>query len=851
MARNKIDYGIDLGTTNSAISRIEQGEPIILKTDTLKDTMPSCIFFNKKKSIQVGDSAYSALKRDKLKALRNPDKATSNAFIEFKRTMGTDKTYFSQAMEQEYNSEELSSEVLKALKAFVSDESVNSIVVTVPAKFTSNQKDATLRAASLAGFTQCELLQEPIAAAMAYGTSSSIKDGHILVFDFGGGTFDAALVEVHEGIMKVIDTEGDNYLGGKNLDLAIVDKIIMPYLEAEYELDELLSDDNNKKALQAAMKFYAEETKIQMSFNDTHNILSDLGDIPFEDDDGEELELDITVTQDMMKEAVGPVFQKSIDACIELLERNNVSANAIKSLLLVGGPTYSPILRTMLEEQLIKPDLSVDPMTVVSKGAALFASTVDISEQVQEEQRDRAKIQLQLSYEATTVEEEEFVAVKVLEDKTDGNIPEKIFVEFTSSDKSWSTGKNLIGKSGEVIDVALKEDTSNLFKITVSDEKGNILECEPESFTILQGSKIGSATLPYCYGVEIKSRESGKVIFDRIKGLDKNQSTPAIGTKNGLKTQKTIRPGLTEDSIKIAIYQGEHNAQGTRAVHNEHVYDVIITGEHLPKLLPEGSDVELTVKVDKSERVTVSAYFPALDFTHEIDVPTNTKQKEIPADYLETEINKGIQSHRMICEEGVYQDSAELDALESELDSIQEEFELGKSDYDRKMGVLHRLRTAIKKIEAIQDDSEWPKIEDELKSVFYQLEETNDRFENEKATALISEFKAQIPEVIKQKDVKVAQELIDNMRQLDFVITDEGLGAKMEIGLLVHFNDEFDMLQWSDRYTARTLINRGLELAADSPSKEKLRPIIIELYSMLPKADQAIVTEGSGNELIG
>jgi len=851
MARNKIDYGIDLGTTNSAISRIEHGEPTILKTDTLKDTMPSCIFFNKKKAIQVGDSAHSALKRDKLKALKNPEKAISNAFIEFKRTMGTDKTYYSQVMDHKYNSEELSSEVLKALKSFVSDESVNSVVVTVPAKFTSNQKDATLRAAELAGFSQCELLQEPIAAAMAYGTTSSIKDGHILVFDFGGGTFDAALVEVHEGIMKVIDTEGDNYLGGKNLDLAIVDKIIIPYLKEEYELDDLLSDEQNDIALQASMKFYAEETKIQMSFNETHNILSDLGDIPIEDDDGEELELDITVTQEVMEIAVGPIFQKSIDTCKELLNRNKVSASSLKSLLLVGGPTYSPILRAMLEEQLIKPDLGVDPMTVVSKGAALFAATVDISEDVQEEQRDRTKIQLQLSYESTTVEEEEFVAVKILEEKTDGTIPDKVFVEFTNGDKSWSTGKTQVEKSGEVIDVILKQDTSNLFSVTVSDEKGNLLDCEPESFTIYQGSKIGSATLPYHYGVEIKSRESGKIIFEPIKGLEKNQPTPAVGTKNGLKTQKAIRPGLKEDSLKIALYQGEHGAKGTRAIHNEHVYDVLITGEHLPKLLPEGSDVELTVKIDKSERMTVSAYFPTLDFTHEIEVPKDTTQKEIPEEYLATEINKSIQSHQLICEEGVYQNKDELDSLESELSSIKEEFDLGKTDYDRKMGILHRLRSAIKKIETIQGDSEWPKVEEELKSVFYQLEETNDEFENERAKTLINQFKAQIPEVIKHKDVTVAQELIDNMRQLNFSIADEGLGAQMEIALLYNLNEEFDMLQWSDRYSARSLLDRGLQIAADAPSKDRLRPIVSELYSMLPQADKAMLSEGDGTELIG
>lgn len=851
MARNKIDYGIDLGTTNSAISRIEHGEPTILKTDTLKDTMPSCIFFNKKKAIQLGDSSYSALKRDKLKALKNPGKANSNAFIEFKRTMGTDKQYTSPVMELKYNSEELSAEVLKALKSYVSDESVNSVVVTVPAKFTSNQKDATLRAAELAGFSQCELLQEPIAAAMAYGATSSIKDGHILVFDFGGGTFDAALVEVHEGIMKVIDTEGDNYLGGKNLDIAIVDKIIFPYLQEEYVLEEYLSKDINKKALQDAMKFYAEETKIQMSFNETHNILSDLGDIPLEDDDGEEVELDITVTQDMMKEALELVFQKSIDTCKDLLNRNKISATSLKSLLLVGGPTYSPILRAMVEEQLIKPDLSVDPMTVVSKGAALFAATVDISEDVQEEQRDRTKIQLQLSYESTTVEEEEFVAVKILEEKTDGTIPERVFVEFTNGDKSWSTGKTLVEKSGEVIDVILKQDTSNLFSVTVCDEKGNLLDCEPESFTIFQGSKIGSATLPYYYGVEIKSRESGKIIFEPIKGAEKNQPTPAVGTINGLKTQKAIRPGLKEDSLKIALYQGSHGAKGTRAIHNEHVYDVLITGEHLPKLLPEGSDVELTVKIDKSERMTVSAYFPTLDFTHEIEVPKDTTQKEIPEEYLATEINKSIQSHQLICEEGVYQNKAELDSLESELSSIKEEFDLGKTDYDRKMGILNRLRSAIKKIETIQGDSEWPKVEEELKSVFYQLEETNDEFENERAKTLINQFKAQIPEVIKYKDVIVAQELIDNMRQLNFSIADEGLGAQMEIALLYNLNEEFDMLQWSDRYSARSLLDRGLQIAADAPSKDRLRPIVSELYSMLPQADKAMLSEGDGTELIG
>jgi molecular chaperone DnaK len=284
MARTKIDYGIDLGTTNSAIARMENGEPVIKKTDTLKDTMASCISFNKKQSILAGDAAMNAYKADKLRSMKESDQNNSNTFIEFKRTMGTDKKYSSSNMNRDYTSEDLSGEVLKKLKSFITDEQLKSIVVTVPAKFTINQKDATSRAAKLAGFEHCELLQEPIAASMAYGLDAKSKDGLWLVFDFGGGTFDAALLKVEDGIMKVIDTEGDNYLGGKNIDYAIVDEIIIPNLQSKFAIDSIVENDMKREVFRDAMKYYAEETKIQLSFKETHNILSDLGDIPGEDD---------------------------------------------------------------------------------------------------------------------------------------------------------------------------------------------------------------------------------------------------------------------------------------------------------------------------------------------------------------------------------------------------------------------------------------------------------------------------------------------------------------------------------------------------------------------------------------
>ena len=232
----KIVHGIDLGTTNSALCKIERGEVKIKKNQEQKDTTISCVAFNRKKSILVGTKAFNMLKQDRVTAQKTQSSTDTNVYIEFKRTMGTDKKYHSSFMNQEFSSEHLSAEVLKTLKSYDKDEDFQSVVITVPAMFDDNQNAATIRAAELAGFKQVELLQEPIAAAMQYGLDSSVKDAKILVFDFGGGTFDAALIDAQEGVLQVKDTEGDNKLGGKNLDLAIVNDLLIPKLKNEYKI---------------------------------------------------------------------------------------------------------------------------------------------------------------------------------------------------------------------------------------------------------------------------------------------------------------------------------------------------------------------------------------------------------------------------------------------------------------------------------------------------------------------------------------------------------------------------------------------------------------------------------------
>jgi molecular chaperone DnaK len=296
--RTKIDYGIDLGTTNSAIARMENGKPVILKSDVQKDTLPSSVAVTPRKSIIVGDAALAAYRKEKLRALQTLDNSDSNSYLEFKTTMGTEIPYPSSFLNKEFTSEELSAEVLLKLKSFVKDENVKSIVVTVPARFKIPQNEATIKAGKLAGFEVVELLQEPIAASIAYGLDAPKKEGVWLVFDFGGGTFDAALVKVEGGIMTVIDTAGDNNLGGKDLDLAMVDKLLIPYLDENYTIKSFLKDKDKKEILRMAMKGYAEDAKVQLSSNSSYDFPLYPNEIGATDDEGTQLNLNMTITQE-------------------------------------------------------------------------------------------------------------------------------------------------------------------------------------------------------------------------------------------------------------------------------------------------------------------------------------------------------------------------------------------------------------------------------------------------------------------------------------------------------------------------------------------------------------------------
>ncbi len=838
--RNKIDYGIDLGTTNSAIARIENGKPVIKKSDTLKDTTPSCVSYNKKGDSLVGDTAFNVMKIDNARALKNNslNGGNSNSFIEFKRTMGTTHSYESSNLGKTLSSEELSAEVLKKLKSYIIDENVDSVVITVPAKFLNPQKDATMKAAKLAGFKHVELLQEPVAAATAYGLSSKKKDGYWLVFDFGGGTFDGALVKSEEGILSVKDTAGDNWLGGKNLDDAIVDELIIPYLKQNYAIDFVIEDESKLQMLRDAVKPYAEEAKNQLSFKESFSILSNLGDLPFEDENGEEPEIDVTVTQTELEKVLAPIFQKAIDITKDLIKHNNLKGSDLDALILVGGPTFSPILRKMLKEQISENvDTSIDPMTAVATGAALFASTISVSEEVLEVNRDKTKLQLELNYEATTVELDEMINVSILKDKTEGEIPEKVFIELVRGDGAWSSAKKQVGEKKTLIDVILNEG-SNQFTVNAYDDHGNRIDCQPNQFTILQG--IGGlenmTVLPYNIGIAKYFDTEEKDLFLDVPGLEKNKKVPAVGIRNDLKTRSQIRPGVAEDIIRIPIYQGEHKAEGTNPLLNNWVYDVIINGESVPKLIPIGSNVEITIKVDRSEKMQFSAYFPVIDHTEELEI--DIKNPAPPeTDYLKKEIHLAKKTAQKV------NDNKTL----SNLENLESQLEKSGGSADGKLQILDGLRKDLLILDAQEKEVVWPEIEKELKADYYELEDLVDKIKldeaaremlnMEKVNAFMLETHSKIENCISEKDIKEGKELIRSIAQLDFDLRNAVTGNAIDVQYLNQLNDTFNSFHWTNPNKARQLINQGLQQVNEGRTGG-VRNILIEIISLMPEDEK-------------
>ncbi|MCX8065119.1 MAG: Hsp70 family protein [Candidatus Hydrogenedentes bacterium] len=836
--RYNIDYGIDLGTTNSAIARMVNGIPTILKSDSLKDTIPSCVYFTKKGVVFVGDNAYNALKKELASALRNPKENSSNVFTSFKRTMGSDYKYYSPNTGKYYSSEELSAEVLKKLKSFVQDENINAVVITHPVTFIGPKIEATKKAGEMAGFEYIELIQEPVAASIAYGIQKDAVEGYWLVYDLGGGTFDVSLVKNSENMPVVVDNHGCDPLGGKDIDFAIVDSILVPYLREKYSINSILRDPLKKEKLRRALWPYAEEAKIQLSSQQKWHIITNIGDLEFEDDEGREPEIDLIISRDDVEKVIAPIFQKTIDITKELLSRNGLVPEDVSALLLVGGPTHTPILRKMLKEQITeKIPTTIDPMTVVAKGAALYGSTRRVPEKIRSKRISNDLVQLEINFRSTTTEELEYVSCKVL------NPNNNYEIEIIRADGAYTTGRVSVGNKPQIFELLILPNRPNNFKIVVFDNKGNQVNCEPSEFNILHGiSGVDKMqVLPYHIGITVFSVLDRKEVFLPIKGLEKGRiiGTGISGIVENLITPFDIRPGNPKDVLRIPIYQGEYNSEGTDPDLNFKIIDVIISGDQLPKFLPANSPVNITIKVDSSHILTFEAEFPTIDHTEEVRV--EIKKIEIPTS---ESLSKRLQK--------IEKSADEVDdlSLKKWVEQTKEEIIRIGEDVDSKIRIENEIKDKLRRLEEEKISKEPEKVLKEIKgildigkTVIAIINDGGDRVVRDslKGKNIEKKLEEEIEKLENKAAAYSAKGDLKGLKALRIEATNfvrdawSVLKPTVSLGLIFKsFEQNFTKIPWRDPYKARELIKMGSQILKNSDFEDgnQLAPIVEELIKL-------------------
>ncbi|MGI6004481.1 MAG: molecular chaperone DnaK [Christensenellales bacterium] len=348
--------GIDLGTTNSCVAVMEGGDPVVIPNSEGGRTTPSLVSFSKDGERLVGQVA-------KRQAITNPDRTVES----IKREMGTDHKVTIDG--KNYTAPEISAMILQKLKTDAEaylGSAVTQAVITVPAYFTDSQRQATKDAGKIAGLEVLRIINEPTAAALAYGLDKG-KNQKILVYDLGGGTFDVSILEIGDGVFEVLATSGNNRLGGDDFDQRVID-----YLAKEFKREQGIDLRQDKMAMQR-LKEAAEKAKIELS-----NVLTTNVNLPFITADASgPKHLDVTITRAKFNELTNDLVEKTVQPMQQALSDSGLTTSQIDRVILVGGSTRTPsVVETVQKITGKEPFKGINPDECVALGAAIQAGVL-------------------------------------------------------------------------------------------------------------------------------------------------------------------------------------------------------------------------------------------------------------------------------------------------------------------------------------------------------------------------------------------------------------------------------------------------------------------------------------------
>ena len=825
MARTTIDYGIDLGTTNSTVALLVGTAPEIIPNKDGASFTPSALWFDKRGKMYVGREA-------RIHHIEDED----NAAVEFKLRMGQQWRKTFQRSGRKMLPEEMSAEVLKSLKTDVhmnKGEDLTAAVITVPAAFELPQCEATRRAGELAGFTLCPLLQEPVAAALAYGFQSAANKVFWLVYDFGGGTFDAAVIQVRDGVIQVVNHGGDNYLGGKNIDWDIVEKLLIPSLKTTHGLrafpDNRNTQDHRWKAALAKLKYHSEEAKIQVSRTKQPAEIWVEG--LCEDDQGNAVDFAYELQPDELEDIIEPWVSQSVNLCRKALQEKGLSGRDIEKTILVGGSSLFPWLQERVASELeTRLDFSVDPITVVARGAAVFAGAQRL--EVQHAPVSAGSYRLQMEYEPVGSEVDPMVGGRIT--PPSGASTTGLTVEIVEQRSQWRSGIIRVSSNGTFMtEVHAEKGRKCEFQIILADARGTRLSCSPDSFAYTVGMVITSPPLTHHIGIDTHGNRP-------VWFFSKGEALPARATRvchNAFALRKKA-PMAADNMICIPVIEGTNGSKSDR---NALIGSLRILPSD-PKVkrdVPFGSDIEVTIEVDASRITKAKAFIPILDeeFATVFDNKVETKSPPELQTEFKREMERLAQLRQKAEEHGDKKANAGLRKIEEEqtVDTVRRQVAAAQSDPEAVGEGDRKLRAMKGEIDAIEDALEWPRL---VQEAHRQLESTREVVEangEPQERERLERLAADIEHAIAEERVELLRTRTEDLRDL---------GARVVVRQPEFWVGYFQYLEERKRHmldqtAAERLLAQGRRAIQAEPFDfEALKAAVRQLIGLLPPEER-------------
>jgi len=811
MERATVDFGIDLGTTNSSIAVLQGTETKVFKNNEGQEYTPSAVWIDGKGRITVGRTAKERLDSD-----------NENTFSEFKRQMGTPNIYRFAASKREMRPEELSAEILKSLRADVKQrigEEVTAAVISVPAAFELPQTDATRKAAIMAGLLVSPLVQEPVAAALTYGFQSKSDRVFWMVYDFGGGTFDVAIIQVKDGEINVVKHGGDNQLGGKNIDWEIVNQLLVPVLHKDYSLTNFNMGNPKWKAAFAKLKLHAEQAKIKLSRDTETDILLDN---LCQDDRGMWVRFEHTLTRSAIEPLLEPFVERSINKCREVLEESRLSRGDVEKIILVGGPTLTPIFRDIIKTKLgIALEFSVDPLTVNAQGAAIFAGTQKMPKELFQKQHPllAGQYRIEPEYAPIGTELEPLVGGKVI--SPDGKALTGFTIEFVQTRTNWRSGKISLSNDGKFMTTLLATEGVNEFAIELRDATGNICQSSPSSLKYIYGIILSGQPLINSVGIALADNQT-------LNFFEKGTTLPARH-KEYLKTTVAVRKGVSGMALKIPVIEGENK----RADRNPLIGTLEISGDKVKRDIPLNSDVEVLIVVDESRIVTAKGFIPILDEEYEkvlkleIEPPDPVKL----AEDLNREKERLKKVKAQAQQSGIARSNKALAKIENEdmVHDLESSLNAAREDQDAADRCKKRLLDFAVAIDEVEEVLKWPVLvaeaEENIKmtrEVVTQHGKANDREE-------LNSLERETRSAIASEDADLLRQKIGQLNDLKWkFLLEQG---STWVALLQDLENK--KAEMTDPSLAEVLFAQG-HRAIDNNDVEALKAAVRQLFGLFP-----------------